>query len=36
MSNTWDIMQIIDRYNKRTAKIERYSREGESMSELYA
>ena len=36
MNNTWDIIQIIDRYNKRAATIEKYSREGEELRELYA
>ena len=36
MSNTWDIMQIIDRYTKRAATIEKYSSEGEELRELYA
>jgi hypothetical protein len=36
MSNTWDIMQIIDRYNKRATKTEKYSSEGETLRELYA
>ena len=36
MSNTWDIMQIIARYNDRAAKTEKYSREGEALRELYA
>ena len=36
MNNTWDIMQIIDRYKNRAAKIEKYSKEGEELRELYA
>lgn len=36
MSNTWDIMQIIDRYKDRIDKVNRYSPEGESLRELYA
>ena len=36
MSNTWDIIQIIGRYNNRAAKTEKYSPEGEALRELYA
>ena len=36
MDNTWDIMQIIDRYNKRAKQTEKYSPRGESLRELYA
>lgn len=36
MDNTWDIMQIIDRYNDRAAKTEKYSKEGEALRILYA
>lgn len=36
MDNTWDIIQIIDRYSARAAKTEKYSKEGEALRELYA
>lgn len=36
MKNTWDIIQIIGRYNNRAAETEKYSPEGEKLRELYA
>jgi hypothetical protein len=36
MDNTWDIIQIIDRYNNRAAQTEKYSPDGEALRELYA
>ena len=36
MKNTWEIMSIIGRYNKRVANVKKYSDEYDKLQELYA
>ena len=36
MSNTWEIMRIISRFNKRVEGLESFSKEREVLEELYA